>query len=128
MGRTVAFAGERTLLEDNAAEEELERSMDEVALVGNTEGSPGILDDVCVGRRVSDTGNIRGSVADDSHWQGLMGFAAGLLPRVLDNAAAMAAVSEALDLRVAVIRGPHWGIGSFLLRRCWTFLSFTPSF
>ena len=67
VGRTVAFAGERTLLEDNAAEE-LERSMDEVALVGNTEGSPGILDDVCAGRRVSDTGNIRGSVADDNHW------------------------------------------------------------
>ena len=67
VGRTVAFAGERTLLEDNAAEEELERSMDEVALAGNTEGNPGTPGDVCEGRRAYDTGNIRGSAADDGY-------------------------------------------------------------
>ena len=57
-----------------------------------------------------------------------MGLVVGSLPQVPDNIAAMVVASEALDLRVAVVRGLRWGIDSFLLRRCWTLLSFTPSF
>ena len=67
VGRTAAFAGGGALLEDNAVEEALERSMDEEALVGNTEGNPGTPDDVCEGHRVFDTGNIRGSAAGDGY-------------------------------------------------------------